>query len=151
MNSEHERLRDIEKQYARIPSNMEAVEVREEIIKGTLPAVPDKSSPEFDQSSLDTYKTDDDLGNQLGQILGPGENVYIMSEEESEGPYGLTQFKLDDLKKRVVPYLREWGQLTNYWVINPETRHVVTFDKSGIVFWRKKANEPQTITQQRQN
>lgn len=142
----HVRLKKIEEQYAISVDNLdEAADVLQEIEKDTYLAdgiinIPPASSSDFTQIPLEIFRTDDMLKGKLIDIFNANpDSLYVLSEEESISNKGLTRFNFADALEHVVPYIREWGQLTDYWITDGKNT-TVTFHREGIVYWKNKAN-----------
>lgn len=153
MPVEHLRLRDLESQYAaRSLTEAESAVAIQEIEAGTfhnegIVGIPLLDSPDFRQVRIETLP-EDRLKKQVVDIFTAGKrenphDVYVLSEEESIGRRGLTKFTFENFLVYVIPYIREWGQLTDYWVTDA-LQTTITFHREGIMYWRTNRETPPT-------
>lgn len=142
-------LKDIEQQYALAAGEDESDEIlstitRDTIKNGRLIDVPGENSKVYDKDTLEKYQTNEDLRNRVDQILNAGgvkpESLYVLSEEESISDWGLTKFPYDAALDIVVPYIRSWGQPSNFWITDGKT--TITFHRNGTMYWKKPEKPP---------
>lgn len=136
-------LRDIENVYGEVVEGEELKRVLSEIATNTLLNEGLVDVPKQFSSDFDVMKTDDLSVNAIKEkildVFGkdgrPG-FLYLLSEEESISKSGLTRLPLEAIVNNVVPYIKEWGQMTDYWL--SDGKNTMTFHRSGIVYWKRE-------------
>lgn len=133
-------LKDIERKYGQPVENEEAARVMRQISSGTVLrgsyiGTPPEESTDFELMSFQSMHTED-LKRVVKKVFeGKPEALYLLSEEKSISQIGLTKLPFDAALNKVLPYIREWGQNTNYWIT--DGRRTVTFHRAGIAYWKK--------------
>lgn len=133
-------LKDIERKYGQPVEDEEAVRVLNQIsigtvLRGTYVGTPPEESTDFELMSFQSMHTEDLKRAVKGVFEGKPETLYLLSEEKSISQKGLTKIPYEAALNKVLPYIREWGQNTNYWIT--DGRRTVTFHRAGIAYWKK--------------
>ncbi|OGH02252.1 MAG: hypothetical protein A2798_03970 [Candidatus Levybacteria bacterium RIFCSPHIGHO2_01_FULL_37_17] len=141
----HTILRDIERRFAQPVMGDETIQVINQIKsatimrEGVVVEYPPEDSKDFEKASIKDL-SEAQLRSKLAEIFGvthdKPKSVYFLSEEKSISAAGLTRFPFDRVLDSVVPYLKDWGQNTNYWITDGNT--TVTFHRDGVMYWKVK-------------